>query len=102
MSKSAKTLARMLSGSSDANIRFVDLCGLLKSLGFSERTRGRHHIFWKEGIPEILNLQPRDGKSKPYQVKQVREFLVANELAGKPDSEPGDNEGQEPKAPENS
>ena len=25
---------------------------------------------------EILNLQPKDGKGKPYQVKQVREVIL--------------------------
>ena len=25
---------------------------------------------------EIVNVQPRNGKAKPYQVKQVRELLL--------------------------
>ena len=73
-------LLRILKGSSDANIRFSDLCALLSQLGFAERIRGSHHIFTREGIREILNLQPRNSLAKPYQVKQVRRVLVQHKL----------------------
>lgn len=33
---------------------------------------GSHHIFVHPTLPEIVNLQEKDGKAKPY---QVREFL---------------------------
>jgi len=42
-----KTLARLLSGTSDAGIRFDDLCRLLESLGFEKRVSGSHHLFRK-------------------------------------------------------
>jgi predicted RNA binding protein YcfA (HicA-like mRNA interferase family) len=59
------------------------ICRLLRSLGFEERIKGSHHIFTKEGVGEILNLQPRvDGKSKPYQVKQVRQVILKHRLGG--------------------
>jgi hypothetical protein len=29
-----------------------------------------------DGVEEILNLQPKDGKGKPYQVKQVRNVIL--------------------------
>ena len=51
-------------------------CALLTRLGFEDRIRSDHHIFTREGIEEILNLQPRDGKAKPYQVKQVRGVIL--------------------------
>jgi hypothetical protein len=51
-------------------------------LGFVERIRGGHHIFTKEGIAEILNLQPRGTQAKAYQVKQVRSIIVQYKLAG--------------------
>lgn len=88
----SKTLDRVLRGTSDASIRFGDLCGLLRHLGFVERVRGDHHIFTRDGVPEILNLQPRkgQGQAKPYPVKQVREVLVRYELAGEPESASGD------------
>ena len=72
-----KVLDKLLSGLSDKNIRFQDLRKLLKDFGFSERIKGDHHIFYKEGIEEIINLQPlKDGKAKAYQVKQVRVIIL--------------------------
>nr|WP_228039244.1 type II toxin-antitoxin system HicA family toxin [Dolichospermum sp. LEGE 00240] len=58
------------------------MCQLLIRLGFDERIRGSHHIFTKEGVEEILNLQPKQGKAKVYQVKQVREMLLKYQLGG--------------------
>ncbi len=80
MSQQDKILAKILSGASDANISFEQLCQILTRLGFDERIRGSHHIFTKEGIEEILNLQPKHGKAKPYQVKQVREVILKYQL----------------------
>lgn len=74
-------LARVLRGSSDANIQFSNLRAILLRLGFEERTKGSHHIFSREGVDEILNLQPRDSMAKAYQVKQVRKVLVQYKLA---------------------
>lgn len=71
MSKFKKTLSVILKGISDSNIPFADLCHLLKSLGLEERIRGSHHIFFKEDVEEIINLQPKGNKAKAYQVKQV-------------------------------
>ena len=72
-----KILDKILSGLADKNIRFQDLRKLLKDFGFSERIKGDHHIFYKEGIEEIINLQPlKDGKAKAYQVKQVRVIIL--------------------------
>jgi hypothetical protein len=82
MSKATKTLERVLRGDADANINFTALRALLRHLGFVERIRGSHHIFTREGVAEILNLQPRGSKAKAYQVKQVRNVIVANRLAG--------------------
>ena len=83
MGKHAKLLIQVLSGTSDANIPFDGLCGLLKHLGFDERIRGSHHIFTKDGVEEILNLQPKGNKSKPYQVKQVRNVILKYKLGEK-------------------
>ncbi len=72
-----KILDKVISGINDRNIRFQDLRTLLMLYGFSERIRGDHHIFTKEHIFEIINLQPlKDGKAKPYQVKQVRNLFM--------------------------
>ena len=69
MSKYEKLLFKVLGGTSDANISFNDLRGLVKRFGFEERTRGSHHVFRKEGIEEKINLQRDDDKAKPYQVR---------------------------------
>jgi hypothetical protein len=76
-----KTLSKVLSGLADKNLRFEDLKKLLSDFGFSVRIKGDHHIFYKEGIEEIINLQPlRDGKAKAYQVKQVRAIIFKYKL----------------------
>ncbi len=76
-----KTLNRVLSGLADKNIRFQDLTKLLNDLRFSVRIKGDHHIYYREGIEEIINLQPlKDGKAKAYQVKQVRMIIFKYKL----------------------
>lgn len=80
-----KLLEQVLRGASDANIHFDSLCVLLHRLGFEERIRGDHHIFTREQVEEILNLQPRGSKAKPYQVKQVRHVILKYKLGGEID-----------------
>ena len=82
MTRRDKLIDRLLRGTSDADIRFQDLVAVLSHLGFDERIKGDHHIFTKTGVAEILNLQPRGDKAKPYQVKQVRKVLTTYGLAG--------------------
>ena len=81
MAKPDKTLLQVLSGRSDANIRFKDLCSLLESLGFSRRTKGSHFIFYRDGVEELINLQEEKSKAKVYQVRQVRRVIVKHGLA---------------------
>lgn len=80
MSKFDKLLQKILSGSSDRNIDFQDLRNLLLKFNFSERIKGSHHIYFKGGIDEIINLQPIGNKAKAYQVKQVREVIIKYKL----------------------
>ena len=80
MPRSRTILRKLLSGTSDANIRFSDLLQLMQALGFSERTRGDHHIFTRPGIPEIINLQPNRAMAKVYQVRQVRRYILIYHL----------------------
>lgn len=82
MSHRQRPLVRILSGTTDQNIRFADLCTLLATLGFRERIRGSHHIFTRDGVEEILNLQPRaGGLAKAYPVRQVRNIILKYKLA---------------------
>ena len=85
MGKHEKLLITILRGTSDANISFKGLCSLLKHLKFDERVRGSHHIFTRGDVEEILNLQPKGAKAKPYQVKQVRGVLLKYKLGGELD-----------------
>ncbi len=82
MSKKEKLLLRLLTGTADANFDLDDLVNILARMGFEERkTGGSHRIFTLTGVEGIINLQKtKDGKAKTYQVRQVREFLVANQL----------------------
>lgn len=80
MGRHDKLLARLLSGLADANIDFDELRDLLNELGFDERIRGSHHMYRREGISELINLQRDGGKAKPYQVKQVRNVVVKYRL----------------------
>ncbi|HVS11010.1 MAG TPA: type II toxin-antitoxin system HicA family toxin [Planctomycetota bacterium] len=82
MARREKTLSKILRGGSDANIGFEDLRGLLMHLGFEERVRGSHHIFFKPGIEELINLQRSGSKAKPYQVRQVRGVMTRYGLGG--------------------
>lgn len=85
MGEQDRLLLRILRGTSDANIPFDGLCHLLRRLRFDERIRGSHHIFTKEGVEEILNLQPAGRQAKPYQVKQVRRVILKYRLGGAAD-----------------
>ena len=75
-----KTLRRVLSGTSDASIRFDDLCSLLESLGFEKRVKGGHQIFRRAGVEEKINLQREGNQAKAYQVRQVRTVLLKYKL----------------------
>lgn len=80
MGRDSTVLRKLLRGTSDANIAFDDLRRLLLKLGFQERVRGSHHIFHKQEIDELINIQ-RDGvNAKPYQVKQVRNTIRKHHL----------------------
>ena len=82
MSRTEKLLNQILRGTADANIPFTGMVRILKQLGFEERIRGSHHIFSRQGVAEILNLQMKGSKCKPYQVKQVRNVIIKYRLAG--------------------
>jgi hypothetical protein len=80
MNKYEKLYNLILLGQSDSNINFDELCHLLEKLGFIKRTKGSHNIFKKIGIDTNLNLQNDGNKAKKYQVKQVRNLILENNL----------------------
>ena len=87
MSRYERLIERIVRGSSDANIRFADLCALMRHLGFDERTRGSHYLYRKRGVVEKVNLQRDGGNAKPYQVSQVRRVILKYQLGGTSDSQ---------------
>jgi hypothetical protein len=74
-SRHDKLLRRILGGEADADVRFDELCALLRHLGFHEKTRGSHHVFRCTGVEELINLQRTGAKAKVYQVRQVRTMV---------------------------
>lgn len=82
MSQYEKVLLSILSGTRDKNILFSDLRLVLDRLGFQCRIRGDHFIYTKDGVEEIINIQPVGNKAKPYQVKQVRNIILQYQLGG--------------------
>ena len=80
MGKYDKLISCILSGRNDQSIRFTELTHLLLALGFNERINGGHHIYYKQDIEEILNLQPKGSQAKAYQVKQVRNIILKYHL----------------------
>lgn len=85
MSQSDKTLIKILCGTKDASLQFDELRKVLHGLGFQERIKGSHHIFYKQGIEEIVNLQSKGSRAKPYQVKQFRQMILRYKWGGADD-----------------
>lgn len=82
MSQYEKLILSILSGTKDKSILFADLCTVLDRLGFQCRIKGDHFIYTKDGVEEIVNIQPVGNKAKPYQVKQVRNIILKYQLGG--------------------
>lgn len=82
MSQFKKALLDILTGTRDNDISFADLQLVLDRLGFQLRTRGDHFIYTMDDVEEIINLQPRGSKAKPYQVKQARQIIIKYQLGG--------------------
>jgi hypothetical protein len=80
MSRQDRLLDRLRDPQCGASWRFTELCNLLQRLGFEMRILGSHHFFRKAGVLEAINLQPRGGRAKPYQVRQARKVLQKNQL----------------------
>lgn len=80
MSKYEKILIKLLKGGADQNIEFNDLISLLDRFGFEIRINGSHHIFYKEGITEIINLQPIGSRLKHIKSNKVRTIIQKYKL----------------------
>jgi len=72
-----KVYNAVMDGQSDANIRYNDLKNLIHALGFEFKgQKGSHAGYYHEEIRVRISIQPtKDGKAKPYQVKQLRDII---------------------------
>lgn len=82
MSQYEKLLLKILLGNQDSSISFAELRKVLDVLGFQCRIKGDHFVYTKNGIPEIINIQPKGNKAKAYQVKQIRNIIIKYKLGG--------------------
>ncbi len=82
MGKIEHILAAIMRGTSDSNIGFADLRYVLDEFGFQVRIKGDHFIYTRQGVVEIVNIQPLGNKAKAYQVKQIRAIILKYKLAG--------------------
>ena len=80
MGKLAKIIESIMRGRSDSNVSFSDLTRVLESMGFQCRIKGGHHIYTRNDISEIVNIQPNGSKAKAYQVKQIRGIIAKYKL----------------------
>ena len=49
-------------------------------LGFVERTKGSHHIFRRQGVRELVNLQRDGSHAKSYQDDRCRRIVLMYSL----------------------
>lgn len=82
MSKFDKLVEKLLRRTSGANFAFDDLRYVLLRLGFDEDINGSHHTYTRDDLDEQPNLQRYRGRkdAKPYQVRQVRDFILKHRL----------------------
>lgn len=87
MVKKRKLFEKMLN--SPKNIRFEEFILLLEAFGFvQDRVRGSHHIFVHDDIIELLSIQSnKNGKAKPYQIRQFIRLIEQYALSLPEDSE---------------
>ena len=80
-----KLFKKIISGSE--NIRFDDVVTVVEAFGFRlARISGSHHIFKRDGIPKLLNLQNLNGKAKAYQIRQFLALMDEYNLTMEEDS----------------
>lgn len=82
MSKFEKMVLKILSGKSDNNLSIKELKSFLQKLGFEEKqASGSHTLYKKSDVTDLINIQStKDGKAKPYQVKQIRDIIIKHKL----------------------
>lgn len=55
------------------SLNFEQILELVQQLPLADKLRLSKEL---ENVKEIINIQPKDGKAKGYQVKQIRNLIV--------------------------
>ena len=77
--KKQKLLGKILR--SNHNVSFDEFVSLVEAFGFKlDRVSGSHHIFKRDGLHALVNIQNVGGKAKPYQIKQFLALVEMNNL----------------------
>lgn len=63
------------------NLSFEELCSLAKKFGFIYKDSNGDHDIYKHPDGGMMNFQSVNGKAKPYQVRQLLEYIKDNNLA---------------------
>lgn len=58
-----------------AGLSFANFEALLKSCGWALKRQAGSHRVWKAPSGKAVPFQPREGKAKPYQVRQFLKLL---------------------------
>ena len=81
-----KVLYRRLLNGHLNNVAFSEFIDLVEAFGFSHiTTNGSHQVYKHPEVEESLNLQPRKGEVKPYQIHQFIELVEVYNLSMKDD-----------------
>jgi len=57
------------------------MVNLVQGFGFTlSRADGSHHIFTRQDIPELVNLQNIKGQAKPYRIRQFLKLVEKHNL----------------------
>lgn len=93
MSRKSKLFAKARRG---ATLSFDELVLLATLFGFVlMRVNGSHHIFRREGVAELLNLQNVKGKAKDYQIRQLLTLIEAYGLGVAAQDDVGAEDGED-------
>ena len=75
MSRNEKLLEK--ARTNPKNLKFTELCRLCEMFGMEPRPGSGSHVPYKRSTPPIftLSIQNKNGMAKPYQVKQLLQFI---------------------------
>lgn len=72
--------------SNQKNVKFEEFLLVLEFFEFyCDRINGSHHIYKKDGINELINIQNVNGEVKSYQVRQFLSIIDKYGLINKED-----------------